>query len=82
MEQYSFGIVRNSDPLGRVVIPKEVRVQFDIAEHDPVEIFIDGEKIALKKYTPGCIFCGSLEVLTTFRNKLVCETCAVGAQEN
>lgn len=82
MEQYSLGVVRNLDALGRVVIPKEVREKFDILEQDPVEIFMDGEKIAVKKYAPGCIFCGSLEAIIIFRDKPVCESCTIEAQNN
>jgi AbrB family transcriptional regulator, transcriptional pleiotropic regulator of transition state genes len=81
MGQYSTGVVRNLDPLGRVVIPKEVREKFGIAGSDPVEIFMDGEKIAVQKYALGCIFCGSLEVLVTFRNKLVCASCVNDVHE-
>jgi transcriptional pleiotropic regulator of transition state genes len=46
----STGIVRKMDELGRIVIPKELRRTLDIKEKDPVEIFIDGEQIILKKY--------------------------------
>lgn len=44
------GIVRRIDDLGRVVIPREIRKQFGIKECDPMEIFIDEDKIILKKY--------------------------------
>ena len=47
----STGIVRKVDELGRVVIPIEVRRTLGIKEKDPIEIFIDGEQIVLKKYT-------------------------------
>ncbi|MCZ8513379.1 AbrB/MazE/SpoVT family DNA-binding domain-containing protein [Paenibacillus filicis] len=81
MVQNSTGVVRNLDALGRVVIPKEIRHNFSIENNDPVEMYIDGEKIAVKKYAPGCIFCGSLEALITFHNKLVCKSCANEAQK-
>ena len=35
----STGIVRRMDELGRVVIPIEIRNQFDIIEKDPIEIY-------------------------------------------
>ena len=44
----STGIVRKVDELGRVVIPIELRTQFQIAEKDPIEIFVDGTSIVLK----------------------------------
>ena len=46
----STGIIRKVDELGRVVIPIELRNQFQIAEKDPIEIFVDGSSIVLKKY--------------------------------
>lgn len=46
----STGIVRNVDDLGRVVIPKELRRTLGINEKDPLEIFVEDEKIILKKY--------------------------------
>lgn len=49
----STGIVRKVDELGRIVVPKELRRTLDINEKDPVEIFIDGEQIVLKKYQPA-----------------------------
>lgn len=44
----STGIVRRVDELGRVVIPIEIRNKFDIAEKDPIEIYVDGSSIILK----------------------------------
>ncbi|KMK76544.1 AbrB/MazE/SpoVT family DNA-binding domain-containing protein [Alkalihalobacillus pseudalcaliphilus] len=46
----STGIVRKVDELGRIVIPMELRRTLNIHEKDPIEIYIDGEKIILKKY--------------------------------
>lgn len=46
----STGIIRNIDPLGRIVVPMELRRTLDIQEKDPMEIFVDGESIILKKY--------------------------------
>lgn len=47
------GIVRRIDDLGRVVIPKEIRRTMRINEGDPLEIFVDGKTIMLKKYQPS-----------------------------
>ncbi|WP_438435440.1 AbrB/MazE/SpoVT family DNA-binding domain-containing protein [Gorillibacterium sp. sgz500922] len=70
------GIVRRVDELGRVVIPMELRRTLGIGEKDPLEIFVDGERIVLRKYAPGCIFCGSSEQLRSVKDKLVCLSCA------
>ncbi|AND07898.1 AbrB/MazE/SpoVT family DNA-binding domain-containing protein [Bacillus thuringiensis] len=49
----STGIIRNIDPLGRIVVPMELRRTLGIQEKDPMEIFVDGESIILQKYNPN-----------------------------
>lgn len=75
MAMKSTGIVRRVDDLGRVVIPIELRRTLRISEKDPMEIFVDGDKIILKKYDPTCIFCGRVEDVRIFRDKNVCQHC-------
>ena len=50
MDLKSTGMVRKVDELGRVVLPKEIRTMLGIDKKDPLEIFISGESIILKKY--------------------------------
>lgn len=71
----STGIVRKVDELGRVVIPIELRRTLGIAEKDALEIYVDGEKIILKKYEPACIFCGNAEQVTYYHGKVICHNC-------
>ena len=71
----STGIVRKVDELGRIVLPIELRRNLDIEERDPVEIFLEGDKIVLQKYEPACLFCGSSNGLTQYRGKNVCREC-------
>ncbi|MDF2556786.1 MAG: AbrB/MazE/SpoVT family DNA-binding protein [Bacillales bacterium] len=49
----STGIVRKVDELGRIVVPIELRRTLDIQEKDALEIFVDGDRIVLKKYIPN-----------------------------
>ncbi len=72
----STGIVRKVDELGRVVIPIEIRTKFNIAERDPLEIYVDGSSIILKKFEPNCIFCGNTKDLVPYKDKLICSKCA------
>ena len=51
-----FEMKRKIDELGRIVLPMEIRNKFNINPKDALEIFIDGDKIVLKKYEPCCIF--------------------------
>lgn len=71
----STGIVRKTDDLGRIVLPIELRRTLDIEVKDPLEIFVDGDSIVLRKYTPCCIFCGSDKNVEEFREKPVCAAC-------
>lgn len=70
------GIIRRVDELGRVVIPIEIRNQFNIVEKDTIEIYVDDSSIILKKYEPNCIFCGNINNLVEYKNKLVCKSCS------
>ncbi|KYG33414.1 AbrB/MazE/SpoVT family DNA-binding domain-containing protein [Priestia endophytica] len=58
----STGIVRKVDHLGRIVIPKELRMALSLDNRDPVEIFVDGEQIVLKKYhhSQACVITGEI----------------------
>lgn len=69
------GIVRNLDSLGRVVIPKELRKKLDLKEGEPVSITDHERVIVIRKYTKGCVFCGSEEELIEYRNMCVCKKC-------
>ena len=69
------GIVRKLDQLGRIVIPKELRTTFDLKENDPIEIFVEGSDIILRKYQPACIFCNEATDVIQFEGKNVCKNC-------
>lgn len=71
----STGIVRRMDELGRIVLPMEIRNTFDINAKDPLEIFVEDDKIILKKYEPCCIFCGNASDNVMLNNKRVCKNC-------
>jgi transcriptional pleiotropic regulator of transition state genes len=71
----STGIVRKVDELGRIVLPIELRRTLDIAERDELEIYLDDDKVILKKYEPSCIFCGSSCGLVTYQGRNVCMEC-------
>ena len=69
------GIVRNVDELGRIVLPIELRRTLNIEIKDPLEIYVDGESIMLKKYQPACVFCGSSDGIRQIKGKNVCAKC-------
>ena len=71
----STGIIRNVDELGRIVIPKEMRKKMDISNNDPVEIFVEGDRIILTKYYSACTFCGCSIGISEFKGKRLCAEC-------
>lgn len=71
----STGIVRNVDELGRIVIPKEMRLKMNIRSSDPIEIYVEGNKIILTKYEHACMICGNGVDLTAFKGKKICNAC-------
>jgi transcriptional pleiotropic regulator of transition state genes len=75
MAKDGIGVVRNMDPLGRVVIPMETRMKLNIADRDMLEFFVDGDSIVLKPYRKKCVFCGEEENLNEYKEKLVCNKC-------
>lgn len=46
----STGMIRKIDDLGRIVIPKEIRNNLKIRENDSLEIYIEEDKMVLKKF--------------------------------
>ena len=45
------GVVRRIDDLGRIVIPKEIRRTLRIKDGSSLEIFVEKDMVALKKYS-------------------------------
>ncbi len=71
----SLGVIRKVDELGRVVLPVETRKRLGLEPKDPVEIFVERDRIVLKKYEPVCIFCGSTGDAVIWKDKRVCKRC-------
>ena len=78
----STGIIRRIDELGRIVIPKEIRKKLEIDIKDPMEIYVDGHAITLKKVEDNCIFCGKNKNLVEFKDKMVCQSCLESLSSN
>ena len=70
----STGIVRKVDELGRVVLPIELRRVLNIKEKDSLEIFVDDEKVILKKYEPADIFTGAMDDFIDYKGKKVAKS--------
>ncbi len=71
----SLGTVRKVDELGRIVLPIETRKRLGLEAKDPVEIFVEKDRIILKKYEPACIFCGDVNNVVMYKEKRICKNC-------
>jgi len=71
----SIGVVRHIDRLGRIVLPMELRKVFGIKQDDPIEIYVDEDKIVLKLYKPACVFCGNANDMVSYKGYNVCKKC-------
>ncbi|HOD02364.1 MAG: Transition state regulatory protein AbrB [Firmicutes bacterium ADurb.Bin300] len=72
----SEGIVRNIDSVGRIVLPKDLRIRLGLdTENAAVEIYTEGEKIIFKKYAPACIFCDSADDIVVYKGNNICKEC-------
>ncbi|NMB00313.1 MAG: AbrB/MazE/SpoVT family DNA-binding domain-containing protein [Firmicutes bacterium] len=76
----STGIIRKVDDLGRIVLPIELRRSLGIGEQDPLEIFVQDDKIVLRKSSLVCIFCGSEEQVDNYMDKGICQKCRASLQ--
>lgn len=58
----STGINRKIDELGRIVLPVELRRSLGLQVKDPVEIFVDDDKIVLRKFVTNnaCVVTGEV----------------------
>ena len=71
----STGIIRKVDELGRIVIPIEMRRTLGVDNRDPIEMFIEAGAIILRKYAPGCVFCGNPKDNIEYAGKRICRDC-------
>ncbi|MDE7211156.1 MAG: AbrB/MazE/SpoVT family DNA-binding domain-containing protein [Lachnospiraceae bacterium] len=67
----STGIVRRLDELGRITLPIELRRTLGVGERDPLEIYVEADRIILQKYEPADIFTGEKDDLVEYCGKSV-----------
>lgn len=69
------GMIRKIDELGRIVIPQGIRKALDIETGDSLELFLEEEKLVIRKYSLACVFCGEREQLLVYQEKHICQNC-------
>lgn len=68
-------MVRRVDNLGRIVIPVEFRRMMEMNCGQDVELIVKEDTLVLKRFQPGCVFCGFMDELSIFEGKRVCLSC-------
>lgn len=66
---------RNLDHLGRVCLPKEMRIAAGLKEDEPVEIKLVDGNIILSRVRDKCERCGKTINLVHSGNLCICEEC-------
>ena len=78
------GMSRKLDDLGRIVIPAEIRRSLSLEIGGVLDISVDGDRIILTSRKDSCVFCGSNEDLSEFKERMICVTCcnALGTNQS
>ncbi len=83
MDMRTTGIKRTVDAVGRFVIPMELRKQLNIVDaQDELEVFVEEDRIILKKYTPSCFLCSNSEDLVEYNDHKICKACIAKLAES
>ena len=69
------GYICSIDNLGRIVIPSAMRKNYDMEKGQQIEMIAVQNGILLRKYEPGCMFCGNINDLTLFQGRIICKEC-------
>ena len=69
----STGIIRRIDDLGRVVIPKEIRVRLGLKDGDPLELYYDNGGICFVPYAISECYEERIHHLITLIKEEECE---------
>ncbi|PLS19065.1 hypothetical protein CVD28_01275 [Bacillus sp. M6-12] len=68
-------ILRKVDAVGRISLPPKLLDQLHLEVGSSVLLYMDGEKVILKKDEKTCVFCGSEDVVVDPTEIEICTTC-------
>lgn len=76
MKQKDNGVIRCTDKIGRLVIPKEIRDLLGILPGEPVKMIFKDNCVIIEKYKDVCFICGkSSEDYLIIHDKKICDKC-------
>lgn len=67
--------IRQIDPQGRLVLPKEIRDRMGIVVGTPLRLSIEGTSVVMKIASPSCFICGKTDSLIDLKEKHICTSC-------
>ena len=68
-------VVRQTDELGRIVLPRDFRNALAWGEETKVAIQLDGNKMVVFAESDQCFLCGGKENLREAKDRYICEAC-------
>ena len=74
-KDFSLGIERTIDDLGRVVIPKEMRSKLQFKKNQKVNIKLFKNYIQIEKSELTCYFCDSEKDIEHYNDFPICSSC-------
>lgn len=67
---------RKLDPLGRLVLPRELLDKLGLQQDSALNVCLDGQgHIVLAKPQEHCVLCGELQGLTHHNGRAICAGC-------
>jgi len=74
---------RQTDEIGRILLPRELRREFEIEAETDLDIYADGDRIVLQRHYPVCKICGGDNDLAQMAGKgvFICAGCKRSIQE-
>jgi transcriptional pleiotropic regulator of transition state genes len=70
------GIIRSIDRIGRLVIPIELRRELGLNTGEPVQMYVENNRVIVEKYKKRCFICGkSASSYNVIHGKKICNEC-------
>lgn len=71
------GLIRTVGHEGKVTLPRAIRDQLGIGDGTQLEFLLDGDRIVLRPYHPGCARCGGVvpNIVHVTTGVYLCGTC-------
>ncbi len=74
----SVAIIRQIDPVGRIVLPSQIREKFKVKLNGgKLLIFVKDKKLVMKKYDEKCVLCSKTNNLISYNDNFVCKKCII-----